>query len=242
MIRRASLFSLTLAAAGCFLRHAEPLSPGELPTRETPLEQRRGAANPAQRAIAVVLNRRGEALVGLHVRPPDKPLTIVEGRASGGDRIVSDEFFGLMVQVAGKRSGLPAMRLRSQTAQEIYNPNSTRYALIWTLPDSERRGDESALDNALRAVTDEIGAPRERLSQEFFYFDKNSETAYFRFRYTGGPKDGFLFNDPAKARGAEYNASSGWGRLDSPEIQMLMAYLQIADGVDYKIVEKLFDY
>ncbi|MCX7011768.1 MAG: hypothetical protein NTW86_04250 [Candidatus Sumerlaeota bacterium] len=233
---------LALATAGCLRCPAEPLSPGELPPGALTLEKRRGAENPARRAIAVVLNRRGEALVGMHVHPPDKPLAIVEGRPSGGQRIVSDQVFELMVEVARRRSDIPPMGLRSQTAQEIYNPAASRYALIWVLPDSERRGDESALDNALRAVADEVGAPPDRLSQEFFYFDKNTETAYFRFRYTGDPKDGFLFNDPAKARGAEYNVSSAWGRLDTPQLQMLMAYLQIADGVDYKIVETLFDY
>lgn len=114
------------------------------------------------------------------------------------------------------------------------------YGLRWTLPGGERQGNESALDNALRVIGEQTGAPRRLLKQETVFFDEKTQTAYFRFRYQGHPKDTFLFYDPALRRGESFQAQSVWAKRSWPEVQLLMAYVQLADGLDAKTTARLF--
>ncbi|OPZ16183.1 MAG: hypothetical protein BWZ10_01523 [candidate division BRC1 bacterium ADurb.BinA364] len=250
--------ALALLALACAWRRADSLSPGEIDPRDAPWYAMGGDKNPAERAIAAVVDRKGRLLLGRCVRPPNSKPSLLKEPPSGGEAPFGPLECEALLQMASLTSRTPPLALfaagvrptKGEDALSIAQSNNigarvidtsteTYYGLTWTLPGGERQGDESAWETAKRFIERECGAPGNALEVEYSYLDADRRTAYFRARYTGESYDVFMPRDRANAEGVRHEEAL-WFDQRTAEAHLIFAYLIALDGLDKQAAVKLF--
>jgi hypothetical protein len=218
-----------------------PLSPGEIPYEQPALERRRGEGNACRQVVAAVANSEGEFLLSLCIRQAGSEVNLLSPPPMGGKRIFGQASYDWLDEMIDQRWKTMYNVIVGQCFQRLTLPEGRGYGLNWTLQADARQGDESAWENAVRAVREQGGIPSaDRLEQEFFYFDEETATGFFRFRYTGHPGDEFILADPARVRGKAYCSISQWVAAQEPPLQLLIAHQAYVEQMDVNLLSKLF--
>jgi len=232
----ASLFALT----GCGWFDSAPLlSPGEIPYEQPVLERRRGEDNPCEQVVAAVVNSDGEYLLSLYMRQAGSPINLHSPPPMGGKRVFGQASYEWLTKMIDQRWRTIAYVVIGQCFQRLSLPEGRGYGLNWTLQADGRQGDESAWENAIRAVREQGGIPSAaQLEQKFFFFDEETATGFFRFNYTGHPDDQFILADPARGKGEAYCSASQWMRGKEPPVQLLIAHQVYIEQMDINLLGK----
>jgi hypothetical protein len=233
----------TVALGGCGLFDSPPaLSPGEIPYEEPAFERRVGEDNLCEQVVVAVLNSNGEYLLSLCVRQAGSEGNLTSPPPMGGRRIFGQGSYDWLTDMIDRRWSTMAYAVISECFQRLALPEGRAYGLNWTLQAAACARGESAWITAIRAIREQGGiSSAESLEQEFFHFDEETATGFFRFLYTGHPDDQFILADPARWQGVAYCSMSHWAKEKDPPAQLLISHQAYVEQMDLNLLGKLFD-